>query len=159
MSPEKAFTQQQKDAMVAAIKQAEKDTSGEIRVHIENRSKIDVLDRAADVFAHLNMHKTAQRNGVLIYVALLDHKSAILGDAGINAKVPADFWDSIMKNMVAKFKEGKITEGICEAVITAGEQLKVYFPYQTDDVNDFPTKSPFSKGTSQVYTNNLNFYL
>ena len=67
MSPEKAFTQQQKDAMVAAIKQAEKDTSGEIRVHIENRSKIDVLDRAADVFAHLNMHKTAQRNGVLIY--------------------------------------------------------------------------------------------
>ena len=87
MSPEKAFTQQQKDAMVAAIKQAEKDTSGEIRVHIENHSKIDVLDRAADVFARLNMHKTAQRNGVLIYVALLDHKSAILGDAGINDKV------------------------------------------------------------------------
>ena len=138
MSPEKAFTQQQKDAMVAAIKQAEKDTSGEIRVHIENRSKIDVLDRAADVFAHLNMHKTAQRNGVLIYVALLDHKSAILGDAGINAKVPADFWDSIMKNMVAKFKEG-----ICEAVITAGEQLKVYFPYQTDDVNELPDEISF----------------
>ena len=132
MSPEKAFTQQQKDAMVTAIKLAEKDTSGEIRVHIENHSKIDVLDRAADVFAHLNMHKTVQRNGVLIYVALLDHKSAILGDAGINAKVPADFWDSIMKNMIAKFKEGKITEGICEAVISAGEQLKVYFPYQAD---------------------------
>lgn len=75
MSPEKAFTQQQKDAMVAAIKQAEKDTSGEIRVHIENRCKIDVLDRAADVFAQLKMHKTAQRNGVLVYVALLDHKS------------------------------------------------------------------------------------
>ena len=131
MSPEKAFTQQQKDAMVAAIKQAEKDTSGEIRVHIENRSKIDVLDRAAE------------RNGVLIYVALLDHKSAILGDAGINAKVPADFWDSIMKNMVAKFKEGKITEGICEAVITAGEQLKVYFPYQTDDVNELPDEISF----------------
>ena len=143
MSPEKAFTQQQKDAMVAAIKQAEKDTSGEIRVHIENHSKIDVLDRAADVFAHLNMHKTVQRNGVLIYVALLDHKSAILGDAGINAKVPADFWDSIMKNMIAKFKEGKITEGICEAVISAGEQLKVYFPYQADDVNELPDEISF----------------
>ena len=143
MSPEKAFTQQQNHAMVAAIKQAEKDTSGEIRVHIENRSKIDVLDRAADVFAHLNMHKTAQRNGVLIYVALLDHKSAILGDAGINAKVPADFWDSIMKNMVAKFKEGKITEGICEAVISAGEQLKAYFPYQADDVNELPDEISF----------------
>ncbi len=143
MSPEKAFTQQQKDAMVTAIKQAEKDTSGEIRVHIENHSKIDVLDRAADVFAHLNMHKTVQRNGVLIYVALLDHKSAILGDAGINAKVPAGFWDSIMKNMIAKFKEGKITEGICEAVISAGEQLKVYFPYQADDVNELPDEISF----------------
>lgn len=143
MSPEKAFTQQQKDAMVAAIKQAEKDTSGEIRVHIENHSKIDVLDRAADVFARLNMHKTAQRNGVLIYVALLDHKSAILGDAGINAKVPSDFWDSIMKNMIGKFKEGKITEGICETVITAGEQLKAYFPYQADDVNELPDEISF----------------
>ena len=143
MSPEKAFTQQQKDAMVTAIKQAEKDTSGEIRVHIENHSKIDVLDRAADVFAHLNMHKPVQRNGVLIYVALLDHKSAILGDAGINAKVPAGFWDSIMKNMIAKFKEGKITEGICEAVISAGEQLKVYFPYQADDVNELPDEISF----------------
>ena len=129
--------------MVAAIKQAEKDTSGEIRVHIENHSKIDVLDRAADVFARLNMHKTAQRNGVLIYVALLDHKSAILGDAGINAKVPSDFWDSIMKNMIGKFKEGKITEGICEADITAGEQLKAYFPYQADDVNELPDEISF----------------
>ncbi len=143
MSPEKAFTQQQKDAMVAAIKQAEKDTSGEIRVHIENRCKIDVLDRAADVFAQLKMHKTAQRNGVLVYVALLDHKSAILGDAGINAKVPANFWDSIMKNMIGKFKEGMITEGICEAVITAGEQLKTYFPYQTDDINELPDEISF----------------
>lgn len=80
---------------------------------------------------------------VLIYVALLDHKSAILGDAGINAKVPADFWDSIMKNMIAKFKEGKITEGICEAVISAGEQLKVYFPYQADDVNELPDEISF----------------
>ena len=143
MSPEKAFTKQQKDVMVAAIKQAEKDTSGEIRVHIENRCKINVLDRATDVFAHLNMHKTAQRNGVLIYVALLDHKAASLGDAGINAKVPADFWDSIMKNMIGKFKEGKITEGICEAVTTAGEQLKEYFPYQADDINELPDEISF----------------
>ena len=64
MSPEKAFTQQQKDAMVAAIKQAEKDTSGEIRVHIENRSKIDVLDRAADVFAHVDQYTVSLRRFV-----------------------------------------------------------------------------------------------
>ena len=91
MSPEKAFTQQQKDAMVAAIKQAEKDTSGEIRVHIENRSKIDVLDRAADVFAHLNMHKTAQRNGVLIYVALLDTNPQSWEMPGLTPKYPQTF--------------------------------------------------------------------
>ena len=143
MSPEKTFTQQQKESMVAAIKQAEKDTSGEIRVHIENHCKIDVLDRAADVFAQLKMHKTEQRNGVLIYVALLDHKSAILGDAGINAKVPADFWDSIMKNMIEKFKKGQIAEGICEAIIAAGEQLKTYFPYQADDKNELPDEISF----------------
>ncbi|WP_303180550.1 TPM domain-containing protein [uncultured Butyricimonas sp.] len=144
MSPEKAFTKEQKEAMVAAIQKAEKDTSGEIRVHIENRSKIEVLDRAADVFAELKMHKTALRNGVLIYVALLDHKLAILGDAGINSKVPAGFWDSIKTNMVEKFKQGAITEGICEAVITAGEQLKAYFPYQEDDVNELPDDISFS---------------
>ena len=144
MSPEKSFTKEQKEAMVAAIQQAEKDTSGEIRVHIENRSKIKVLDRAADVFAELKMHKTALRNGVLIYVALLDHKLAILGDAGINSKVPTGFWDSIKTNMVEKFKQGAITEGICEAVITAGEQLKAYFPYQEDDVNELPDDISFS---------------
>ena len=144
MSPEKAFTKEQKEAMVAAIQKAEKDTSGEIRVHIENRSKIEVLDRAADVFAELKMHKTALRNGVLIYVALLDHKLASLGDAGINSKVPTGFWDSIKTNMVEKFKQGAITEGICEAVITAGEQLKAYFPYQEDDVNELPDDISFS---------------
>ena len=144
MSPEKAFTKEQKEAMVAAIQKAEKDTSGEIRVHIENRSKIEVLDRAADVFAELKMHKTALRNGVLIYVALLDHKLAILGDAGINSKVPTGFWDSIKTNMVEKFKQGAITEGICEAVITAGEQLKAYLPYQEDDVNELPDDISFS---------------
>ena len=144
MSPEKSFTKEQKEAMVAAIQQAEKDTSGEIRVHIENRSKIKVLDRAADVFAELKMHKTALRNGVLIYVALLDHQLAILGDAGINSKVPAGFWDSIKTNMIEKFKQGLITEGICEAVLAAGEQLKSYFPYQDDDVNELPDDISFS---------------
>ena len=113
-------------------------------MHIENRSKIEVLDRAADVFAELKMHKTALRNGVLIYVALLDHKLAILGDAGINSKVPTGFWDSIKTNMVEKFKQGAITEGICEAVITAGEQLKAYFPYQENDVNELPDDISFS---------------
>ena len=98
MKPSDFFTPAQKTAMVAAIRQAEKDTSGEIRIHFENHCRKNVLDRAAQVFADLKMHKTALRNGVLIYVALEDKQLAILGDAGINAKVPDHFWDDIKNN-------------------------------------------------------------
>mgnify|MGYP002566176803 CR=1 FL=1 len=128
MKPSDFFTPAQKTAMVAAIRQAEKDTSGEIRIHFENHCRKNVLDRAAQVFADLKMHKTALRNGVLIYVALEDKQLAILGDAGINAKVPDHFWDDIKNNMIEKFKSGQICEGVCEAVLTAGQQLKVFFP-------------------------------
>ena len=102
----------------------------------ENHCRKNVLDRAAQVFADLKMHKTALRNGVLIYVALEDKQLAILGDAGINAKVPDHFWDDIKNNMIEKFKSGQICEGVCEAVLTAGQQLKAFFPYQADDVNE-----------------------
>lgn len=136
MSPEKYFTQEQKEAMVSAIQQAEQDTSGEIRIHFENHTKKDVLDRAAQFFAELKMHKTALRNGVLIYVALEDKKLAILGDAGINAKVSEHFWDEIKNQMVEKFKANQVCEGICNAVVEAGRQLKAYFPCQADDVNE-----------------------
>lgn len=144
MSPKKKFTEEQKAAMVAAIQQAEKATSGEIRVHIENHCRKNVLDRAADVFAQLKMHKTAARNGVLVYVALEDRKLAILGDAGINAKVPANFWEGIKIRMVEQFKQGLITEGIREAVLSAGNALKTYFPYQTDDKNELPDDISFN---------------
>lgn len=136
MSPAKYFTQEQKDAMVSAIQQAEKDTSGEIRIHFENHTKKEILDRAAQVFAELKMHKTALRNGILIYIVLEDKKLAILGDAGLNAKVPANFWDGIKNRMVEKFKAGQVCEGICDAVREAGVQLKTYFPCQEDDVNE-----------------------
>lgn len=143
MSPAKYFTQEQKDAMVSAIQQAEKDTSGEIRIHFENHTKKEILDRAAQVFAELKMHKTALRNGVLIYIVLEDKKLAILGDAGLNAKVPANFWDGIKNRMVEKFKAGQVCEGICEAVREAGVQLKTYFPCQEDDVNELPDDLSF----------------
>lgn len=143
MSPTKYFTQEQKDAMVSAIQQAEKDTSGEIRIHFENHTKREILDRAAQVFAELKMHKTALRNGVLIYIVLEDKKLAILGDAGLNAKVPANFWDGIKNRMVEKFKAGQVCEGICEAVREAGVQLKTYFPCQEDDVNELPDDLSF----------------
>ncbi len=106
MSPEKYFTEEQKDMMVAAIREAEKNTSGEIRIHIENQCPKEVLDRAADVFANLKMQKTALRNGILFYIALVDKKMAILGDAGINAKVPDKYWDELKNRMIEKFKQG-----------------------------------------------------
>ncbi len=105
------FNDQQQKTIVAAIKEAEKNTSGEIKVHIEKRCSGHVLDRAATVFSMLSMHKTKLRNGVLFYLAVEDHKFAILGDSGINTKVPANFWDSIKEAMQTDFRQGKFTEG------------------------------------------------
>ncbi len=143
MSPEKQFTPQQKETILQAIRRAEQDTSGEIRIHIENRCKKEVKDRAAEVFAELKMHKTALRNGVLIYVALEDKKLAILGDAGINAKVPDYFWNEVKNGLIEKFKNGQFCEGLCEAVIKTGRQLKCYFPCEADDVNELPDDISF----------------
>lgn len=145
MKPSKYFTSEQKATIIAAIQQAEKDTSGEIRVHFENHTSREALDRAAQVFAELKMHKTALRNGVLIYVALDDHKLAILGDAGINAKVADTFWDEIKNKMVDRFKSGQICEGVTEAILTAGQQLKAFFPYQTDDINELSDEISFKE--------------
>lgn len=144
MTLEKYFTQMQKEAMVAAIQQAEKNTSGEIRVHIEKHCSKSPLDRAVEVFAELKMHKTALRNGVLIYIALEDKKLSIIGDVGINTKVPHDFWDEIKNGMVKNFQAGKISEGICEAIQEAGKQLKQYFPCQEDDINELSDEISFN---------------
>lgn len=144
MSPEKYFTQEQRNAIVSAIQQAEKDTSGEIRIHIENHCKKEVLDRSVQVFAELKMHKTALRNGVLIYLALEDKKLAIIGDVGINTKVPTDFWDGIKNRMVEKFRIGNVCEGICDAISEAGIQLKQYFPCQQDDINELSDEISFN---------------
>ena len=145
MSPSKYFTKEQKESMVAAIREAEKNTSGEIRIHFENHTHKEVLDRAAQVFAELKMHKTALRNGVLIYIALEDHKLAILGDAGINAKVSANYWDDIKNQLANDFKEGNVCGGICKAVHTVGLQLKKFFPYQDDDINELPDDLSFGQ--------------
>ncbi len=136
MIASKFFTPDQKQQIVGAIKNAELDTSGEIRVHIENHCKKEVLDRASAVFASLKMHKTKLRNGVLFYLAIKDHKFAILGDGGINAVIPDDFWDNIKEMMEHMFKEGEFTVGLSSGITMAGEQLKDHFPYQSDDINE-----------------------
>ncbi len=138
------FNEAQQKAIVDSIKAAELNTSGEVQVHIENTCKKEVMDRATEVFASLNMHKTKLRNGVLFYLAVKDKKFAILGDAGINAAVSADFWESIKNYMQGEFRQGKFTEGLCEGIRRAGDQLRNHFPYQSDDVNELPDDISFS---------------
>ncbi|HUX58800.1 MAG TPA: TPM domain-containing protein [Bacteroidales bacterium] len=139
------FTKEQQTQILSSVKEAELATSGEIRVHIESTCSEDVLDRAAWVFKKLGMHKTAARNGVLFYLAVSDRKFAIIGDAGINAKVPAGFWDEASELLKKNFKGGRYTTGLSEGIILAGEQLKTHFPYTADDVNEVADEISFDK--------------
>jgi len=134
-------TEQQQVA--AAIAAAEKNTSGELRVHLEKVCTEDPVQRAITVFEKLGMQRTAARNGVLIYVALQSNQLAIIGDKGINEKVPSDFWDSTRDLMIQHFKEGQITIGLCAAISEAGKQLAAYFPYQDNDQNELSNDISF----------------
>lgn len=145
MEPDKFFTKDEKEKILQAIKEAEKNTSGEIRVHIENRCPGNVLDRAAFIFEKLGMHNTKDRNGVLFYIAIGDRKFAVIGDAGINAVVPENFWDSIKSIMEEHFKNMEFTEGLIKGINEAGKKLKEYFPYMPDDINELPDEISFSK--------------
>lgn len=145
MKVQKYFTEEDKLQITNAIRVAEMNTSGEIRVHIEKYCNGIVLDRAAYIFEKLEMHKTKLRNGVLFYIAVEDRKFAILGDAGINMKVPENFWEEITNDVIEKFKNGFFAEGIANGVIKAGDQLKQHFPYQSDDVNELPDEISFGE--------------
>ncbi len=136
MKAQDYFTEDRLAEIDAAIKQAELRTSGEVRLYVEDKCKEDVLDHAAFLFGELEMHKTDLRNGVLFYLAMQDHKFAILGDGGINAKVPEDFWDHIKNNMLGEFKEGRFAKGLENGIAMAGKALAEHFPYQDGDVNE-----------------------
>lgn len=145
MSVENFFSSEEKKRITDAIAEAEKNTSGEIRLHAEGHCKIDVLDRAAYVFKKLGMHETEQRNGVLFYLAVHDRKFAIIGDSGINRVVPSDFWNEIKETMLGYFREGKFTDGLTKGILMAGEQLKANFPFHKDDVNELSNEISFDK--------------
>ena len=127
-----------KDRLVKAIGTAERNTSGEIRVHLEQVCKGDPYLRAAYVFSRLGMFNTKDRNGVLIYLAMKSHKFAIVGDSGINARVGAGFWNDVKDAMATDFRAGNFTVGMEKAIVAVGEKLKAFFPYQKDDVNELP---------------------
>jgi uncharacterized membrane protein len=135
-NPAKFFSDIEKKEIIEAIRNAEKQTSGEIRLHLERKSKGNIFDRAVRMFRKIGMQQTAKRNGVLIYLATTDHKFVILGDKGINDVVPENFWKDVAELMAQKFKTNKFSEGLCDGISLIGEKLKSHFPYLEDDVNE-----------------------
>jgi uncharacterized membrane protein len=143
------LTPEQEAALVAAIKQAETATSGEIRVHLEDTCPTpEPLDRAAQVFADLAMHKTAQRNGVLFYMAWESRQFAVIGDIGINSAVPDEFWETTKETVLQQFRAERYVHGLEQGVRMVGEQLRRYFPYNaTTDQNELDDSISFGDST------------
>jgi uncharacterized membrane protein len=142
--PQNFLSDTQKTEIINAIQAAERNSSGEIRVHIEKIcSTENALDRAAEVFAEIGMINTAQQNGVLFYLSIDDRKFAVIGDKGIDKVVPENFWESTKSLLRIHFSQGQFTEGLVKGIHLAGEQLKHFFPYQSDDVNELPDEISF----------------
>jgi uncharacterized membrane protein len=139
------FNLQQQKNIVDAISSAELNTSGEIRLHLVDTTKNDVYQEAISVFESLEMTKTEQRNGVLIFMAVRDKKFAILGDKGINDIVPVNFWDSVRDEMIMFFKKQDFEQGIIAGITAVGEKLKAHFPYSKDDENELSNEISFGE--------------
>ena len=137
---EEFLNPKQEEEVVKAIQEAEKRTSGEIRVHIEKTARKEIWDRAMEVFHLLKMDNTRDRNGVLIYVAIEDRQFIIYGDRGINAVVPPNFWESTKDEIVAEFKKGNFKQGLINGITKAGEQLQKHFPWSEGDLNELSDK-------------------
>ncbi len=145
MSKVEAFlSKSEEEDIVEAIRLAEENTSGEIRVHLEKETSIAPIDRAVEVFNMLKMENTKDRNGVIIYVAIKSKQFAIYGDKGINEKVADDFWNSTKDIMLNHFKNGENKQALVDGILSAGQQLKHHFPHQDDDVNELSNE--ISKG-------------
>jgi len=144
-SARRFFTKKEKEEIQKAILNAELDTSGEIRVHIETNCEGEVLDRTAYLFKKIGMQKTELRNGVLIYLAVQSHKFAIIGDKGINAVVPENFWDAIKEKMTTYFEKEEFVHGLAEGIEQTGKQLKKHYPRHLDDINELSDEISFGK--------------
>ena len=145
MSTQKFFTDSQQQAIIKSIENAELNTSGEIRLHVEYTCKINPVDRAIEIFEKLEMHKTELRNGVLFYLATKDKKIAVIGDKGINDIITENFWDDVKNEIINQFKNNQFTEGICKGIEMAGEKLKMHFPFQVDDTNELSNDISFGE--------------
>ncbi len=141
---EEFLTAEEENDIVTAIQEAEKNTSGEIRVHIEATAKMDHFSRAQQIFHFLKMDNTKDENGVLIYVAVDDKKFVIYGDSGIDHAVPKGFWDTTKDTIEAHFKNKNFKQGIVEGVLRAGKELQAHFPWDNNDINEL--SDAISKG-------------
>jgi uncharacterized membrane protein len=130
------FSKEEQQEIIQSIENAELNTSGEIRLHVENSCKTDPVQRAIKVFEKLGMDKTQLKNGVLFYLAVMDKKIAVIGDKGINEVVPNNFWDDVKNEIISHFKNNEFSRGISKGIELAGEKLKIHFPYQSDDTNE-----------------------
>ncbi len=141
---EEFLTAEEEQDIIDAILEAETNSSGEIRVHIEGTAKIDHFSRAQQLFHFLKMDNTKEANGVLIYVAVDDKKFVIYGDSGIDRAVPKGFWDSTKNVMASHFKKGHFKQGIVEGILMAGKELESHFPWDHNDTNEL--SDAISKG-------------
>jgi uncharacterized membrane protein len=132
------FSKLDSDRIVAAIADAEKRSSGEIRVHVTSRKPSNLEERARRRFELLGMTRTAERNGVLIYIAPKLRRFQILGDSGIHEKCGDDFWKDTAAAMEARFRRGDFTEGVVHGIGKVGEVLAAHFPRKAGDVNELP---------------------
>ncbi len=143
-NPKKFFSADEQKRILEAIEKAEDHTSGEIRLHLEGRCPTEEpLDHAKELFFQLEMDKTAQRNGVLIYLATASHRFAILGDEGIHRVMPENFWEDVKDLMVSHFREDDFSQGMVEGIARIGEKLHEFFPWQSDDANELPDEISF----------------
>ena len=141
------FSEEEKQQIIEAVRNAERMTSGEVRVFVENRcSYMDAIDRAKEIFAELKMYETHDRNAVLMYVALKDKQLAIFGDEGIHSKLGNEYWNTEVKKMIDNFNKENYAEGIKQVVEDIGEALTQLFPYNNDtDKNELPDDIVFGK--------------
>jgi uncharacterized membrane protein len=148
--PRKFFSSEERDRIVAAIGEAELQTSGEIRFHVERDvptgppSEGDTYQRAREVFGELGMHATEARNGVLVYMAVRARKFAVVGDEELHKKVGEGFWEDVIASMGSLFAKDQFGDGIAQGIGLIGEKLREHFPYQSDDVNELSDDISFS---------------
>ena len=136
--PKKFFSEKEEQQIVSAIKSAEKNTSGEIRLHLEKKVKGNIFEFTKKKFEQLKMTHTKERNSCLILLDLTNRKFTVVGDKGINDKVGIDFWNEAAEDMRKHFAEDKFADGISSAILNIGKKLKEFFPYQKDDINELP---------------------